>query len=219
MGGLIAYYLFFHYSSSQTYFLLAAIFFMWYCGVELLPIILKRRYGIVLSVLLAVVTLYGTATMILPEMRVGVQVALRCLDLRPEYPYYGNTVTAGDEQAALWLKENMDYDEVFATNRNAQNMEIGEGTWHYYTAVSERQSFAESWRYAMDYGTDYFVMRHNLEEVSDVLFRAETTDEAFAIAREHDIDYLLMSTAVREHPFEGAGPVYENESARIYKVE
>ncbi len=219
VGGMLAYFLFFHYSSSQTYFLLAAIYFMWFCGVELLPSILKNRRLIAVSAIVAVVTLFGTATMVLPEMRTGVQVALRCLELRPQYPYYGNTVTAGDEQAALWLKENTDRDEIFATNRNAQDMEIGEGTWHYYTAVSERRSFAESWRYAMDYGTDYFVMRHNLEEVSDVLFRLDTTDEAFALAREYDIDYLLMSTAVREHPFDGADPVYENESVRIYRVE
>lgn len=220
LGGLLAYFLFHHYSASQVYFILAAILFLWFCTLDILPLLFRTRVRLIrwAAYALAAVSLCGTLLTLLPVARTGVQVALRCLSLRPAYPYAADTVAPGDEAAALWLRKNMRSTDVFATNRNAKDMAVGEGTWHYYTAMSGRQAFVESWRYAMDYGMDYKTLRHNLEQVSDVIFAQETAEAAFALAKEYGIRYLLVSVPLKPEPLAGAQPVYENDVARIYEV-
>ncbi len=217
-GGLLAYFLFHHYSASQEYFLLAAFLFCWFGALDLLPAVAAHRPLCAGAGLLGAVCLLCTAATLLPVGRSGVQVALRCLDLRPEYPYTVETVTAGDEAAALWLRENMEPDEVFAVNRNAKDPAVGEGTWHYYTAVSGRQCYVESWRYSMDYGADYTRLRYQLEQVSDQIFAQAQAEDAFALARAEGIDYLLVSRALKPDGFAGAQPVFENDAAYIYEV-
>ena len=159
------------------------------------------------------------AVYIAQPARVGVQVALRCAGLRPSYPAYADTVTPAEEEATPWLKQAMAPDEVFAVNRNAKDPAIGEGTWHYYTAMSERQAFCENWRYSMDYGYDYYQLRHDLEQVSDAIFAAPDAATAFALARENDIQWLYVSRVIRQEGFAGAEPAFENQAALIYRVE
>lgn len=219
LGGLLAYTIFHHYSSSQTYFVLAAMLFLWFCVLDVLPLLRTQRWLRAVAVGLAVVSLAATGISLLPVAQKGVQVALRCAGLRPAYPTIEETVTPGDEEAARWLRTHMTMDDVFATNRNAKYADAGEGTWHYYTAMSGRQAFVESWRYAMDYGYDYHALRYNLEQVSDVIFAQESAQAAFALAKEHEIDYLLISKPLRSTPLSGAEPVFENDAVWIYAVE
>ncbi len=229
LGGLLAYFIFHHYSASQQYFLLSAFLFMWFCALDLLPylntstsniihIAFFQRAGRWCIGVLACFSIVCTVLTLLPVGRKGVQVALRCAGLRPQYPYTVQTITPGDEQAALWLHTHMRSDEVFAVNRNAKDPSVGEGTWHYYTAVSGRQAYVESWRYSMDYGHDYNELRYQLEQVNDVLFAAPDAQTAFSIARSAGIRYLLVSKPLRPEPFSGATPIYENETAAIYEV-
>lgn len=218
LGGMVAYVIFHHYSGSQIYFLLAALLFVWFCALDALAA-LAAKWMKVLAGALAAASLCGALLTLMPVARTGVQIALRCAGVRPQYPAAEDTVTADDERIALWLRENLAQDAVFATNRNAKSAEIGEGTWHYLTAISERQAYVESWRYAMDYGADYTTLRYQLEQVSDTLFAMQSAEEAFALARAHDIDYLVVSKALRKAPYTGAEPVFENTAAAIYRVE
>ena len=71
---------------------------------------------------------------------------------------------------------------------------------------------------AEDYGYDYYRLRHNLEQVSDVIFAAADAADAFALARENGIQWLYVCRALREEGFAGAEPAFENEAARIYRV-
>ena len=217
IGGFLAYCLFHHYSSSHVYFFNAGLLFLWFALPEL-PALFTRRWAAALGCAVALAGFAYNAPTVAQPARLGVQVALRCAGLRPSYPVYADTVTPAEEEAILWLKQAMAPNEVFAVNRNAKDPVIGEGTWHYYTAMSERQAFCESWRYSMDYGYDYYQLRHNLEQVSDVLFAAPDAATAFAIARENGIQWLYVSRAIREEGFAGAEPVFENEAARIYRV-
>ena len=217
-GGLVAYFIFHHYSASQEYFLLAAFLFCWFGALDLLPILASHRPLLAGASLLGVLCLACTALTLMPVGRSGVQVALRCLDLRPEYPYTVETVTKGDEEAALWLREQMDPEEVFAVNRNAKDPTVGEGTWHYYTAVSGRQCYVESWRYSMDYGADYTRLRYQLEQVSDRIFAQTQAQDAFALARAEGIRFLLVSRPLKPEGFVGAQPVFENDAVLIYEV-
>lgn len=217
-GGFLAYCLFHHYSASHIYFFYAGLLFIWFALLEL-PAFFTRRWVAALCCVVALAGFAQNAVYIAQPARVGVQVALRCAGLRPSYPAYADTVTPAEEEATLWLKQAMAPDEVFAVNRNAKDPAIGEGTWHYYTAMSERQAFCESWRYSMDYGYDYYQLRHNLEQVSDAIFAAPDAATAFAIARENGIQWLYVSRTIRQEGFEGAEPAFENEAALIYRVE
>ena len=223
IGGWLAYFLFHHYSSSQIYFLLAAILCGWFCALDGLDALLRqkrpvRRAALGICAGALAVCFACTLATVAPEARRGVQAGLRCLGLRPAFPAASDTVTPGDEAAALWLRQNLAHSDVFAVNRNAKDPAVGEGTWHYYTAMSGRQAYVESWRYAMDYGFEYHALRHNLEQVSDVIFAAPDAETAFALARQNGIGYLVVDRALRSAPFTGADPVYENDSVRIYRV-
>ena len=112
----------------------------------------------------------------------------------------------------------MDPEEVFAVNRNAKDPTVGEGTWHYYTAVSGRQCYVESWRYSMDYGADYTRLRYQLEQVSDRIFAQTQAQDAFALARSEGIRYLLVSRPLKPEGFVGAQPIFENNAVLIYEV-
>ncbi|NCC06562.1 MAG: hypothetical protein EOM30_00630 [Clostridia bacterium] len=217
VGGVCAYFLFNHYSASQTYFLLAAIMFMWFCALDARQL-LKNKPVKITACALAALSVCLTAYSLAGDMRTGVQIYLRCGGLRPEYPYTEQTVTTADEAAAMWLRDNMRTDEIFATNRNGKALDAADGTWHYYTAISGRQAFVEGWRYAMDYSVEYSTLRHNLEEVSDKIFTCDTAEEAFAIAKQNGIDYLLISRPKRQEGYKDAAPAFENESCIIYKV-
>ena len=219
IGGIMAYVLFHHYSASQVYFLLAAVLFFWFCLLEVEGLFTKSRLLRGGALAAAALCLGATVITLAPQGRKGVQVLLRCLDLRPQYTYQQNTITPGDEEAARWLHDHMKKDELFAVNRNAQDMTIGEGVWHYYTAASERQCLVESWRYSMDYGHDYHHLRYVLEQVSDVLFKAPDAETAFSMAREQGVRYLLVSKPLRSEPFAGADPVFENADTAIYDVQ
>ncbi len=224
-GGFLAYALFYHYSASHTYFLYAGMLFAWFAALGArLPGRLRgktavKRAAVFLCALAAAAGFALSAPALAQSARHGVQTALRCAQLRPEFPAASDSVTAGDEEAVLWLRDNMRDDEVFAVNRNAKDMAVGEGTWHYYTAMSGKQAYVESWRYAMDYGYEYHELRRRLEDVSDVLFAQTDAADAFAIARENGIDWLFVSKAVRAEGFAGAQPAFENSAAYIYRVE
>lgn len=219
LGGLLAYTIFWHYSRSQEYFLLAAFFFFWFGLLDLLPAVWARRPVRWLAGGLAAVGLASTALLLLPVVQQGARVALRGAGLRPQFPYTAQTAAPGDEAAALWLRGRMRPGELFATNRNAKDPQAGEGTWHYYTAVSGRQCYVESWRYSMDYGCDYHQLRYRLEQVSDRIFAQQGAQQAFAIARENGIRYLLVSRPLKPQGFAGAVPVYENEAVLIYDAQ
>lgn len=218
VGGLLAYFIFHHYSASQEYFLLAAFLFCWFGALDALHLLCRFRLMQAAAALLAAAGLFCTLLVLLPVGRKGVQVALRSLGMRPQYEDTVQTVSAGDEAAALWLREHMRADEVFAVNRNAKDPAVGEGTWHYYTAMSGRQCYVESWRYSMDYGADYTKLRYQLEQVSDVIFAQADAAPAFEMAREAGIDYLLVSKRYKPDGFAGAHPAYENEAAAVYAV-
>lgn len=218
LGSLMAFFIFHHYSASQIYFLLAAFLFFWFGALDAVPLLARVRPCRWAASALMAVSLICTAFTLLPVGRTGIQIAMRCIGVRPEYAYTVETLTADDEAAALWLRDHLSTDDIFAVNRNSKNVTAGDGTWHYYTAVSGRQCFLESWRYSLDYGSDFHEVRYRLEEINDVLFAQTQASEAFAIAQEQKIRYLLVSKPLKPDGFSGARPVFENEYTAIYEV-
>ncbi len=219
IGGLMAYYIYYHYAASQAYFLLASLLFMWFCALDIEPLLKKckpLRWG---AGVLACACLAATVITLAPYGYNGFEAARHTLGVRPEYPRGPQTVTAADEETAMWLRENLKPDEMFATNRNARDPYYAkEGIWHYLTAMSGRQAYVEGWLYGLTYGHDYDEMRRQLEQVNDVMFACEDAETAFAMAQQEGIDYLVVTKWLRPAPFVGAEPVFETEDTAIYKV-
>ncbi len=217
-GGVLAFVIYDHYAFSQSYFMLAAVFFMWLCiGRVAAKIFAKKLWGI-LAVTVCAVGCVFSVIYEMPTYRKGVQILLRCADLRPQYEWNVETITQDDAAAAAYLKENMDVNEVFATNRNDRNPDAPGGLFHYYTAASDRKAYVEGWRCAMDYSMDYHQLRHNLEVVSDGIFGYSDWQTAQKTAQENGIDYLLMYLPKGAQPYEGAQPVFESDTVLIYEV-
>lgn len=217
-GGILAYTLFHHYSFSQSYFLLAAVFAMWLCIGRVAGPMFTKKAAAGAALVLCGLSLASTLVYAAPTLRTGVQSALRCLHLRPDMPLGAESVTRDDDAAAAWLRENLARDEVFATNRNARNPAAADGIFHYYTAASERQAYVEGWRYAMDYSLEYHSLRHNLEQVSDGIFAAQSFEQAAGLARENGIDCLVVHLPSGGRPFGGETADFESETVLIYRV-
>lgn len=217
IGGALAVSLYTHYSASQVYFVLIAVPMMLVCCLPLLDRLCAQKrpaWGGAAAVL--AVWMGINCLSLLPNARSGVQALLRTYHLRVS-DYAEENITAQDYDAMLWLKNNSDAEDIFATNRNNKWYEIGEGVFHYYTAASERRCYLESYRYCMDYSGMYHEVRRRLEQVSDCIFHKYSEDEAFAVAGQEDIDWLVVFTPVNDPAWQRT-PAYENDTVKIYRV-
>ncbi len=227
IGGMLAYVLYNHYSFSQVYFALAAVPAALLASLPAAQAAAQtlahsgRTAAKRLAAGALAVCLIGLGGLELyaneSYLRSGAQAALRCLNLRV-FEKSETTMTDGDWAAAQWLKTHTPTDTIFATNRNNKQFAAAEGTFHFYTAASERRCYLESYRYGMDYDCAYTEIRHRLEKVSDNIFYHLAEADAFALARQEGIDYLLVSRLVPGAPAWQAKPVYENEDVAIYAV-
>lgn len=216
-GGVVAFLVFSHYSYSQVYFILIAIPVMWMCCCGSLGAAMKKSKFVTCALcgVILCTGVYNSLTL-LPSARTGVQALLRIYDLRSS-DYDEANMTADDYHAMVWLRDNTDQDRVFATNRNNKYFQQADGVFHYYTAVSQRQCYLESYRYTMDYSGDYWEVRRRLEQVSDRIFYDLPEKDAFETAAEEKIDYLVVFKKI-DHPQWQREPVYENGTVTIYKV-
>ena len=222
-GGWLAYFLFWHPSSSQLYFALIAIFFMNLLAVDQLPAAaagLKRGLLAKWAAVGGAVGLATTLVLVVNFTGSGVRQLGRNLDLIPKYPYV-STATAGDEAAADWLRANTPKDAVFATNRIHSMAGASDGISSLYTALSGRQAYMEGYTYAV---TNMGVSQQLLTEkrtINGALFSADTPPEqAAALCREQGIDYLVFSAQYpgQTSQLSAFALVYENPDVQIYQL-
>ncbi|MEG1896168.1 MAG: hypothetical protein RR162_07990, partial [Oscillospiraceae bacterium] len=217
VGGSIAYATYYHYSASQIYFLLIAIPMMWLACFEFIEkklLVNKKAMAVFGAVLILVCIPSGLR--LLPNARSGVQAWLRANNLR-QSDYDESYITRDDYDAMVWLRDNTDQSAIFATNRNNKVFQAADGTFHYYSAVSQRRAYLESYRYCMDYSGMYKEVRRRLEQVSDNLFQKYREEQAFSVAAQEGINFLVVYTPLNQTHWQAA-PVYENSTVKIYKV-
>ena len=221
VGGLAAFYWFDHYSSSQLYFLILAIFCLGLVLLDRLPALWQggkvwyrqaARAGC--AVLLAVGCVTSLFTAVWLVRTAPVQLAGGTPDAR----YYA--LTAEEEDAARWLAENMEPDALFATNR----MHTGtaqEGLSNVYSGLSGRQAYCESFKYAVSNMGD---------RAGDVMARYETVSRMFSPEiSEAELRQLCRETGVTYLVYHAPSPgsdaqlacleqVYRSDVISIYKV-
>lgn len=225
IGGMMAYVLYNHYSASQVYFALTAVPCAVFCAMptaERLWAWAQSRLSRYRKAVWAV----GAAALCLcfglqcyqdrGYLRTGAQAVLRCMNMR-ESAAQELTVTDENWQAAMWLRENTLPGDVFLSNRNNRQKESGDGIFHFYSAASERFCYVESYRYAFDYDARYHEIRRRLETVSDAIYYTLPQQEAFALARAENIQYIVVDRLVSDAPQWDCPPVFENEYVSIYR--
>lgn len=219
-GGFAAFYLFDHYALSQVYFAFLALFFMNLLAVDALELIKGKRAGKRLAVFAgaAVIT---TAFMYTNYIGSGARFLARNLGIIEKYPYNA-VVTADDQQAMEFLRENSRENALFATNRIHADPYKKDGISNIYSALSGRQGYMEGYAYALtNMGVPYYVIDQRLA-VNRTLFSADTpADEVQRLRQTAGITHLIFS-----RQFEGSEQVisrvfekiYDGDNVRIYST-
>ncbi len=217
-GGILAFCLYVHYSASQNYFYFIAVPFAIFAVLpSVLSFCTKRKAACALIISSCVICAFFSIDTLALYSSNGVRALLNIYGIVSD-PYDESYITAYDEQAMVWLRDNSLQDAVFATNRNNRYKASGDGIFHYYTAVSQRRAFIESYRYTMDYSAMYEEVRRRLENVSDEIFYNLSEEDAFELAKKEGINYLVVKKTISNPEFKN-NIVYENEEIVIHKIE
>ncbi len=219
-GGLLAFFLFDHYSSSQIYFASIALFFLGILLLRELPALWARRsrFGRLCRIgavaLLAVGVLTGVCqTVYLVQSAAAVRDPSVATNKLP--------LTAAEETGCGWLRDNAEEGELFATNRMHTGSSL-EGLSNVYSGLSGRQAYCESIKYALsnmgDQTGDIIQRYERMEE----LFRPDTTPQRVQdICTQYGITYVLYHTGSpgSNIPLQEMQPVFVSEDLIIYRVQ
>lgn len=216
-GGMLAYHLFSHPSSSQVYFALLAMLCLSLLAAgplgalgrswRRLPALLAGAAGLVTTVCLMLSFAYRAS---------GPLAA--CLGVQPAQAT-GRAVTAADEEAMQWLAENSDPEDVFATNRTSGTPELIDAISNVYSGLSGQQAYLDGWTYAMtNMGVDRAVLDRKIE-VNETLTSGELdAEQAQALAQQESIQWLVLAKAWPGALPQGLEPVFENDSVVIARL-
>ena len=220
VGGMLAYFMLWHTSSSQVYFAFVAFYFMNLLTVDLLPQI-KAKY---LRGCAAVLLCVGIISSICLYSGVAVRSVQRMACYWGDAAVQGEKyapATAGDVQAMEWLAQHMPTGDRFATNRIHTAPERTDGISNLYSALSGRQAYMEGYTYAYtNEGVSEPVINER-QRNNALLFSAESSaGQIRQVCAEIGVQWLIYSI-----PFPGEDTqlaafdlVFENDSVRIYKV-
>ena len=220
VGGFLAYHIFWHESSSQVYFALFAMICMTLLAVEQLPKL--RRFSLMTAAgwVCGAAGLLTTVCMALALCRIGGTQLVRTAGLA-EPASAPNAATASDEEAALWMRDNLPAGTVFATNRTSSTPPPADedGISNLYTAFSGVQCYMEGWTYAMsNMGVEQSIVEHRRAVVSRLFDGSADAETLTALCEEEGIDCLVWSRR-----FGGSAPalspVFENADVAVYLLE
>ena len=222
-GGLLAFYLFDHYSSSQIYFANLAVFCMGLFLLDGLPALFgaavpRKPLFQAAKLAAAAVLAVGGITMVCLFGFLGRTGATMLT--APPVSESKLPLTAAEEEACAWLADTMRPDELFATNRMHTGAAL-EGLSNVYTGLTGRKAYMESFKYAVS----------NMgERAGDVMTRYEQMTELFspdtdaaqlqALCAECGIDYILYTPQApgSQSQLSCFTLVYQNADCFIYRV-
>ncbi len=216
IGGVVAFFFTSHPSSSQVYFLYIALFFIHLIAIRDFDFKKKNAITVVGYCILGI-SLITTVFLYVNLVGSGFRQFLYHYDIIEKYDY-ANISKSEDELAGEFLKENMEKDELFLTNRIDDSSPQLSGV---YTCFSGRQAYLEGYKYTVsnmggtDDFPDVFAMHANVE----MIFSADTDIETIkSFAQQHNIKYIVYSSqAVGDTAqFDNLEKVFEDGSVTIY---
>lgn len=220
VGGFLAYHLFSHESSSQVYFALFAMLCMSILAAEQLPGLRRTKFP-------PLITLAAGAAGLLTALCMVLSLSGRGLSVLSQLPdgglYTPAAVTAGDEEAGRWLRENAPAGTVFLTNRTSglptPDLDGQDGISNVYTAFSGVQCYMEGWTYAMsNMGVPADMVEHR-RAVVDKVFDAHTpAADLPPLCREEGVTCLVWAKRWPGSAPAGQTPAFENADVAIYWV-
>lgn len=220
VGGFLAYHLFSHESSSQVYFALFAMLCMSILAAEQLPGLRRTKFP-------PLITLAAGAAGLLTALCMVLSLSGRGLSVLSQLPdgglYTPSAVTAGDEEAGQWLRENAPAGTVFLTNRTSglptPDLDGQDGISNVYTAFSGVQCYMEGWTYAMsNMGVPADMVEHR-RAVVDKVFDAHTpATDLPPLCREEGVTCLVWAKRWPGSAPAGQTPAFENADVAIYWV-
>lgn len=228
VGGLLAFFLFDHYSSSQLYFAVLALLCLGLAFLDRLP---GLWHGLSQAVRPAARALAATA-----KGAVAVLTAVSCISsvclmiwlvgAAPSYLTGGEAderylpLTAQEEQACAWLAEYAADDALFATNRMHTGMAM-EGLSNVYTGLSGRQAYCESFKYAVsNMGENAGDVMARYDLVCRIFDPDTTPEQVKELCDRAGIRYLVYRRGAPGSDVQLAGyeTVFDSEVVSIYKV-
>ena len=219
VGGIAAYYLFWHQSSSQAYFALISIFFLNLLAVDALPTFQKH---VVTRWAVRVLGAVGCLTTVVLIISIGIKAAdINTQYMTPAAQPAGWAATPADEQAMQWLRENTAQGSVFATNRTDSAPGKGDGISNLYTAYSGRQAFMEGYTYALtNMGISQQLLAQRMQ-ANAALFSAGTDpQQVVQLCTQNGIAYLVFDADYPGDTTQLAAlrQVYQAGTVTIYAV-
>lgn len=218
IGGFLAYHLFRHESSSQVYFGLFGMLCMSILAAGQLPRLRRAKHPPLLTLGAGCVGLVTALCMVLALGSKGLAV----LSTLPEGgAFTPAAVTACDEEAGQWLRQNLPAGAVFLTNRTSglPDPDNQDGISNVYTAFSGAQCYMEGWTYAMsNMGVPADEVKHRRAVVAAVFDPATPADEREVLCRREGVTCLVWAKRWPGSLPPGKHPVFENAEVAIYWV-
>lgn len=220
VGGFLAYYIFYHASSSQVYFALVAMIFMSLLAAEQLDAI-RKTDGLTLCLtrLAGGIAAATTLCMIITYTGQGMARIAGTAGLA-NLPSAPSDVTAYDEEAMQWLSTHLTPGDIFATNRTSSTPAQIDAISNVYSAFSGCQAYMEGWTYAVsNMGVDTNVVAHK-QYINAALFDNTTSaTRRYELCKEEGIHCLVYAKKWKGSPPHALIPSYENADVAIYLLE
>ena len=220
-GGMLAYHLFSHTSSSQIYFALLAMLCLSLLAagaLDHLPPCLPGRIPAILAGGAAALTTLCLAVSVAVQAAAPLGACLGLAAPPAGVSGSGTLVTAADEEAMRWLADNSAPDDVFATNRTSGTPEMIDAISNVYTAFSGRQAYLEGWTYAMtNMGVDPDTLGRQWWINDQLTGGTLPAAEARELAAQEGVAWLVLAKDWPGAPPAGMTPAYENEDVAIYR--
>lgn len=220
-GGLLAFFLFDHYSSSQIYFANLAVFGMGLFLLDSLPALIAGR-GQLRRMLRAGVlelTAAGCVTSLCLIVSIGRTAADTLAGKAPEGARC--VLTADEERACAFLADNLPEEALFATNRMHTGTAL-EGLSNVYTGLSGRQAYMESFKYAVsNMGERAGDVQARYAEMEELFSAGTSAARAKEICTARGIHYLLFCPLLpgdESHLAETFPCVFDSPGCRIYQT-
>jgi uncharacterized membrane protein len=189
-------------AQNRVYFFMFAVPFMYFMAVEFIKIVIKIK---------------KKAVRILSWCILVVCACFAALSVANSYvhPFFDEPLgklTTGETDSIEWIRNNTDKDTLFAINTDYPN-----GNPYYYSAMTERRYYLESFRYSQNSGKTF----EDLEEQEALNAKLFTDESSPEICKEIGIQYLVWfddggSTEILDKNYKLC---FESEDVRIYAVD
>ena len=187
-------------AQNRVYFFMFATPFVYLCAFEYIKIIKVRKKAIqIIAGLIAAISLGFSVISAVNAFR------------KPFFDTPRGVLTQGELDSIAWIKNNTDKDALFAINTDYPN-----GNPYFYSGMSERRYYLESYRYSQNSGKTI----NDLSEQAKINAQMFNDDNSPEICSRIGVEYLVWfneggSTEVLDKNYKLC---FSSEDVRIYSV-